>query len=116
QSWCGIARVLHDLRHARIGLMGHVLEAMLDMHTDPTAVTAHFGCHVTAVEPHDLMRHYKSVDASAIDQKKKLILGFFDTPEPESDPVTQKLTDSDLELSARCAVALENLIKEKKLT
>lgn len=38
-DWCAIAHVLHDLRRARIGLMGHVLEAMLDMHTDPTALT-----------------------------------------------------------------------------
>ena len=33
--WCRIARALHDLKRARIGQMGHVLEAMLDMHTDP---------------------------------------------------------------------------------
>ena len=32
-EWCGIARVLHDLKSARIGHMGHVLESMLDMHT-----------------------------------------------------------------------------------
>ncbi len=45
-QWCRIARALHDLKRARIGHMGHVLEAMLDMHTDPTALTAAFGCHV----------------------------------------------------------------------
>ena len=37
-EWCRIARVLHDLRRARIGHFGHVLESMLDMHTDPTAL------------------------------------------------------------------------------
>jgi len=39
---CRIANVLHDLRRARIGHLGHVLQSMLDMHSDPTA----FGCHV----------------------------------------------------------------------
>lgn len=38
REWCDIARVLHDLRGARIGLMGHVLEAMYDMHADRGAV------------------------------------------------------------------------------
>ena len=28
RQWCAVAHVLHDLRRARIGLMGHVLEAM----------------------------------------------------------------------------------------
>ena len=30
--WCDIAKVLHDLKGARFGLIGHVLEAMYDMH------------------------------------------------------------------------------------
>ena len=45
-DWCRIARVLHDLKRARIGHFGHVLENMLDMQTDPTALTAAFGCHI----------------------------------------------------------------------
>lgn len=32
-----MAKVLHDLRRARIGLMGHDLENMYDMQADPTA-------------------------------------------------------------------------------
>ena len=39
-EWCSIAKVRHDLRRARIGLMGRVLDTMLDMQTDPAAVTA----------------------------------------------------------------------------
>ncbi len=116
QAWCGIARALHDLRRARIGLMGHVLEAMLDMHCDPTAITAHFGSHVTLVEPHDLLRHYTSAPEAAIAEKKRTIQEFFHTPDPESDPITEKLTEADLDLAARCAVALEGLIEEKDLT
>ena len=114
--WCGIARVLHDLRRGRIGLMGHTLEAMLDMHCDPTAITAAFGCHVPLVEPDDLLRHFEAAEPAAIEAKKRVILDFFATPEPKSDPVTEKLTGRDLATASRAAVALDGLIAEKDLT
>lgn len=115
KSWCSIARVLHDLRKSRIGLMGHVLESMLDMHTDPTAITAAFGPHVVMVEPDDLLRNFRAVDPKLIEPKKKEILEFFDTPNPESEPLTSKLSDKDLETAARAALALDGLIADKKL-
>lgn len=116
KRWAGIARALHDLRHGRIGLMGHTLEAMLDMHCDPTAATAAFGCHIPLLEPHHLVTHYDQASTDQIEKKKQAILSFFDTPDPKSDPVTTKLTDADLEESARCAVALDGLIEEHELT
>jgi L-arabinose isomerase len=116
KSWCAVAKVLHSLRKGRIALMGHVLEAMYDMHADPCAVTAAFGCHVPLLEPHDLMRHYQAAAKPAIEEKMARILDFFDTPEPKSDPITGKLTAKDLETAARAAVALDGLIAEKKLT
>ena len=65
-DWCRIACVLHDLKRARIGHFGHVLENMLDMQTDPTALTAAFGCHIVQTEPDDLMRQFRQVsDADA---------------------------------------------------
>jgi L-arabinose isomerase len=114
--WGDIAKVLHSLRKGRIGLMGHVLESMYDMHADPAAITAAFGCHVPLLEPHDLMRHYQRADRAAIEEKKKTILDFFDTPDPKSDPITEKLTEGDLEIAAKAAVALDGLIAEKDLT
>nr|MCU0873264.1 hypothetical protein [Pirellulaceae bacterium] len=99
--WCDIAKVLHSLRKGRVGLMGHVLESMYDMHADPCAVTAAFGCHVPLLEPHDLLRHYQAAAPAAIEAKQKLILDFFDSPDPQSDPITEKLTDKDLETAAR---------------
>lgn len=116
ERWCGIAKARHDLRKGRVGLMGHVLESMLDMHADPTAVTAAFGCHVPLIEPHDLFRQYQKADETKIETKKKEILGFFDTPDPKSDPLTTKLTDADLHEAAKCAVALDGLIEEYDLT
>lgn len=114
-EWCQIAKVLHDLRDARIGHMGHVLESMLDMHTDPTAITAAFGCHVVQTEPDDIVRHYRAAGVEAVARKKQEILAFFETPDPGSDPVTRRLTDEDLHTAARVAVALDRFIEEKEL-
>lgn len=116
-EWCSIACVLHDLKKARIGHMGHVLEAMLDMHTDPTSVTSAFGCHVVQCEADEIMRHYRNITAKnpEVGRMKKQILGFFDTPDPVSDPITVRLTPEDLDAAAMAAVALERFIQEKKL-
>ncbi len=116
-EWCRVAHVLHDLRRAQIGHLGHVLEAMLDMQTDPTAVTAQFGCHVVQCEADQMMPIYRSIDPAGeeVAAMKKRILDFFDTPDPVSDPLTCKLTDADLETAAVVAVTLEKYIAEKSL-
>ena len=116
-EWCSVGKVLHDLKRARIGHMGHVLEAMLDMHTDPTAVTAAFGCHIVQCEPDHIFAHYRKLgDSSAeVQGMKQRILDFFDTPDPKSDPLTEKLTAKDLNTAACVAVALEQFIAEKRL-
>ena len=116
-QWCSIANVLHDLKRARLGHMGHVLESMLDMQTDPTAITAAFGSHVVQCEPDEVMKHFEGLDDSTpeVIEMKDRILSFFDTPAPVSDPLTEKLTDADLSQSARVAVALEKFISEKDL-
>jgi L-arabinose isomerase len=114
-DWCAVAQAVHALRHARIGHLGHVLEAMLDMQTDPTAVTAAFGAHVVQCEPDQIMKHYREVPAAAIAAKSREILDFFATPDPVSDPLTAKLIDTDLATAARAAVALERFIDEQAL-
>lgn len=116
-EWSRVAHVLHDLRRARIGHLGHVLEAMLDMQTDPTAVTAQFGCHVVQCEADQMMPIYRSIDPAGEEAAamKKRILDFFDTPDPVSDPLTCKLTDADLETAAVVAVTLEKYIAAKSL-
>lgn len=116
-QWCSIANVLHDVRRARIGHMGHVLESMLDMQTDPTAITATFGSHIVQCEPDEVMKHYKELDDATpeVAAMKEKILTFFDTPDPVSDPLTSKLTDNDLSKAACAAVALGKFILDKKL-
>lgn len=114
-EWCDIAKVLHDVKGARIGHFGHVLESMLDMHSDPTAFTASFGCHIVQTEAEDLLRLQRTVSESEIEAKQREVLHMFATPDPVSDPITQKLTDEDLRVAARAAVALDKFIEEHQL-
>ena len=116
-AWCRIAHARHDLRKARLGHMGHVLEAMLDMHCDPTALTRTFGCHIVQCEPDEVMREFAplTADTPAVQTMSARILDFFDTPDPVSDPLTTKLTETDLITASRAAVALERFIEKKNL-
>jgi len=109
-EWCSIAMVLHDLKRARIGHFGHPIEHMLDMQTDQTALTASFGCHIVQTEPDELLKLERTVTAEEIETKKLQILDLFDTPDPKSDPITEKLTEKDLQTAARVAVALDRFI------
>jgi L-arabinose isomerase len=110
ETWCRIARVLHDLKGARIGHFGHPIEAMLDMHTDQTAMTAAFGLHVVQTELDDLVRLARTVTPEEAKAKEGEILAMFDTPDPQSDPLTRKLTDEDLHGAAEMAVALDKYV------
>jgi len=116
-EWCRIAHVRHDLRNARFGLMGHVLNTMLDMQTDPAAVTAAFGAHVYPVEPDEIMAEYAALqpDDPAVREMSKRILDFFDTPDPGADPIAEKLKQEDLITASRAGVALERFITKRGL-
>jgi L-arabinose isomerase len=106
-EFCRIARVLHGLKNAHFGHLGHPINAMLDMHTDATMLTAFFGSHIVQCEANQLMTCYREVSEEEIKKAEKQILDFFDTPDPVSDPISMKLTKEDLHISAKVAVALE---------
>ena len=114
-EWCNIAMVLHDLGRARIGHFGHPIEHMLDMQTDQTALTAAFGCHIVQTEADELLKSQGTVTEEEIEIKKAEILNLFDAPEPKSDPVTEKLTEQDLQVAARVAVALDKFVDAQNL-
>lgn len=115
-AWCRIAKAIHDLKTARIGLMGHVLESMYDMHTDPALITREFGCHVVACEPDEILRLYRQVSTEEIAAMQARILSFFSTPDPASDAITFRLKPEDLRVAAKVAVAMERFVAEKDLT
>jgi len=115
EEYCRIARVLHDLKTSRIGHIGHPIEAMLDMHFDATMFTAHFGLHVVQCEENEIVTQYGNVTDDEVHAAREHILHFFDTPDPVSDPISEKLKDADLEVAARVSVALEKFKEKKKL-
>lgn len=115
-EWCDIAKVLHDLHGARFGLMGHVLESMYDMHADPTAISAAFDVHVPLLEVDDMKAVFDEVKPEEIESRKSVILENFDTPDPGSDPIAMKLTDTDLEKAAKASVCLDHFIEKYNLT
>ena len=108
--------MLHDLRGARFGLMGHVLEAMYDMHADPTAISKTFGVHVPLLEVDDVLAVYETITEEEIAAKSALILSEFDTPDPHSDPIAEKLNEKDLYKAAKAAVTLDKFIEKYNLT
>ena len=102
-EWCEIAKVLHSLKGARVGLVGHVMEAMYDMHTDPTAITSAFGIHVPLLEVDDIVEFYNSAETSKVDNKIKLFKETFETNnltglayyyEGKDDSIQQKVVSS----------------------
>ena len=115
-KWCNIAMGLHDLKGARFGLMGHTMEAMYDMHADPTAISAAFGVHVPLLEIDDVVKVYNEITEEEIQAKIKVIDYEFDMPDPKSDPITMKLTDADKLQAAKSAVALDRLVDKYNLT
>jgi len=114
-QWCSIAKVLNALKGARMGLMGHTMEAMYDMHADPTALSAAFGLHVPLLEIKDVVQVYNIVTEEEIQAKIALIDREFDMPEPKSDPIAAKLTDADKYQAAKTAVALDKFVEKYNL-
>lgn len=114
-EYCKIARVLHDLKNAQLGHLGHPINAMLDMHTDATMLTSAFGSHVMECEANELFSIYEKVTEDEIKLQEELILDFFDTPDPVSDPISLKLQNGDLRIAAKVSVALSRFVEEKKL-
>ncbi|NHE57835.1 L-fucose/L-arabinose isomerase family protein [Cyclobacterium plantarum] len=115
-EYCRIAKVLHGLKTARIGHIGHPIEAMLDMHTDATMLTAHFGVHVVQCEANQIVHQYvNQVSDAEVTREEKRILSFFDTPDPVSDPISEKLKPADLSVAAKASLALKKFIESEEL-
>lgn len=115
-EYCRIAKVLHGLKNAHFGHIGHSLNSMLDMNFDPTMFTTFFGCHIKACEANELVTEYNNVTDSEIETASSKILSFFDTPDPVADPISMKLQDVDLYMAARVYAALENYITKSNLS
>jgi L-arabinose isomerase len=116
EGWCRVAKAYAAVRDARIGVMGHVYEGMLDMNSDPTMFDAHFGMHCQHLELDDLHACVEAVTEAEVHAKLEEIRETFTFPEPGADPIAGPVAPEDLEWSARVACGLDRLIEAFGLT
>ena len=114
-EWCRAAAALHALKGARIGMMGHTLEAMYDLHSDPAAVSKAFGIHAPLLEIDALTKLYVEAAPEDIEKNCRMIDSEFSQPDPQNDPVTEKLTLTDKLKAARGCAALEKFVEKYSL-
>ena len=116
QDWVRVARCLAALRSARIGLMGHVYEGMLDMNSDPTMAEGKFGMHVEHIEMDDLQARVDAVAEGETLERVGLIRELFHFPKPGSDPLAGAVDAGELQWAARVSLGMEKLIGDFALT
>ena len=106
-EWVDAARVARVLASARLGIMGHYYDGMLDVYSDPTAQSATFGTVIRHLEIDALKRLRRGVTAGEVAAKLEEIRRSFD--------VSSECSGPELERAARTAVALDRLVAEQKL-
>jgi len=115
-EWCKVARAYTAVRKARIGVMGHVYEGMLDMNSDLTMFDARFGMHCEHLELDDLQACVDAVTAEEAERKLEQIHAVFSFPEPGVDPIAGPAEPEDVRWAARAACGLDRLIERFGLT
>ncbi len=115
-DWSKVARAYATVRKARIGVMGHVYEGMLDMNSDPTMFDAQFGLHCEHIEFDDLQERVDAASKSEIKRKIDEIHALFDFPEPGADPIAGPANPEDVRWSAQVACGLDRLLRDFELT
>ncbi|MHB0858907.1 MAG: L-arabinose isomerase family protein [Anaerolineae bacterium] len=115
-DWCKVARALVAVRKARIAVMGHVYEGMLDMNADVTLFDAQFGMHCEHIELDDLHACVEQVGEQEIAHKVGEIETLFAFPEPGTDPIAGPAKPEDVRWAARVACGLDRLIARGAFT
>jgi L-arabinose isomerase len=115
REWVAAAGAAHALRNARIGLLGHPFEGMLDMNADPTAFDAAFGMHIDMIEMCDFKKRVDSVTPAEVESMLARIREFFCFPPPGADRIAGPVTPEALDWSARVAAGLEKLVADFSL-
>lgn len=106
-AWVQAAAVRAILRDARIGILGHYYEGMLDVYTDVTRLTAVFGARFELLEI-DLLRQLRDgVRAPEVEAKLAQFRAEF--------AVSGECEAAELERAARTSCALDRLAAERRL-
>jgi len=102
--WVRAAGVRAALRRGRHGLMGHLYPGMLDVSTDLTLVSAHFGGHMEVLEFDDLRVRVEKVTEAEVAAKKKEATDVF--------ALDDSVNEDDFGWAARVAAGLDRLVDD----
>ncbi|HYP45449.1 MAG TPA: L-fucose/L-arabinose isomerase family protein [Propionibacteriaceae bacterium] len=105
--WITAAHVRATLRHARHGLMGHLYPGMLDVSTDLTSVSTHFGSHVEVLEFDDLRVRVEQVTPDEVQERMELARRVFH--------LDASVNDDDFSWGAQVSVGLDRLVDDFQL-
>jgi L-arabinose isomerase len=106
-DWLIASRVVHQMEHNRMGVMGHYYSGMLDIYADLTLQSAVFGTHIEIIEVDELSALRRSVAHKNISERVALIREAFD--------VQADCSPAEMERAARTSVALDRLIENHQL-
>jgi len=116
REWCEAAKVIHHLRKARIGFLGHPYPGMLDMYSDFTQHQAQLGTHIEVLEMCDLEARVRAVSDAEVRHKLEETRGIFEISEDSpSDPLAKKPAPEELDWACRVAVGLDHLVEDFNL-
>ena len=102
EEWLRAAAVVHDLAHARLGLMGHYYSGMLDIATDLTQVSGRFGLHIEILEVDQLSSLRRDVPEESIREKLREFADFFD--------LDDQCSEAELKRAAITSIALDHFV------
>nr|WP_296778366.1 L-fucose/L-arabinose isomerase family protein [Rhodococcus sp. (in: high G+C Gram-positive bacteria)] len=103
-AWVGAASARAALRHARLGLMGHLYPGMLDISTDMTSLSAQFGAHVEVLEFDYLRVRVDGVTDSEVAERLDLARSVF--------TLDDSVDEGDLAWGARVSVGLDRVVDD----
>ncbi|WP_165234092.1 arabinose isomerase [Aquisphaera insulae] len=106
-AWVEAARVVRTMEHNRLGVMGHYYCGMLDIYSDLTQQSAHFGGHVEIVEVDELASLRAEVTSDQVRDRSAYFREAFD--------VQDDCPPDELDRAARTSVALDVLVERHKL-
>ena len=116
REWCAVAGALRSYKGAIFGYLGHTYDGMLDMNSDPTAITGAFGVYVKMLEMCELVAYVEETTDAEVASKVAEMRDVFDFTEASYDPTTKDIMQSDIDWAAKCAVGLEKLIERHGLS
>ena len=103
-SWIQAAGIRAILRNSRHGIMGHLYPGMLDVSTDMTMVSTHFGGHMEVLEFDDLRVRVEKVTEKEIDSVLDEARSIFE--------IDKTVVEEDFRWAGKVAVGLRQLVDD----